>query len=462
MRKFLYIALITFAFSACKGINPEKPKSSQQAAPLPEAKSSIYFPLEIPLSSIEQKLNQEFKDLLFAEKQIPVGSGLTTDVEVTKTGNAKLSPYMDKKLMFQLPMHLKGKLNVEKKLFGQTISTAIPFDEMLAPEISFRPEIGEDYSIQFADVQIEGWGRPLQYELLGYKLDLDPLLRKHLQKLLESQLVANNFQGVNFRGVLQSAWQNFSEPLPFSQNGHQAFVTTRPHTLFLTEEISGQNLKLHVGLEGDVATTVGQKPAVKSNQLPKLAKNNLSKKGADITLPISIGYAQIDHYLNTELVGELFQIEKGTVLIPKKFTTQDFGDRALVKMNFTAKRTGKKDLSGDLYLVGKPAYDSEREAIYFEEIEFDLNTKNLLANSANWLKQNKITTEIEKRAFFPIGEYLEEAKTEIRKHSDIQTDFASISIKNPKLDVLGIYTTPEDVRLYLHSTGDVDVRIKQL
>ncbi|WP_185974278.1 DUF4403 family protein [Litoribacter populi] len=462
MRQLLYIALIAFTFSACKKINPEKPKSSQQAAPLPEARSSIYFPLEIPLSSIEQKLNQEFQDLLFSEKQIPVGNGLTTDLEVTKTGNASLSPYLEKKLMFQLPVHLKGKLNVEKKIFGQTISTAIPFDEILAPEISFRPEIGKDYNIKFADVQIEGWGRPLQYELLGYKLDLDPLLRKHLQKLLENQLMANNFQGVNFKGLLESAWQNFSEPLPFSQNGHQGFVTTRPQTLHLTEEIRGQNLLLHIGLEGDVATTVGQKPAFKTAHLPQLVKNDMSKNGADITLPISIGYSQIDQYLNSELVGEQFQIEKGTVLIPKKFTTQDFGDRALVKMNFTAKRTGKKDLSGDLYLVGKPAYDADREAIYFEEIEFDLNTKNLLANSANWLKQNKITAEIEKRAFFPIGEYLEEAKTEIRKHSDIQTDFASISIKNPKLDVLGIYTTPEDVRLYLHSTGDVDVRLKQL
>jgi hypothetical protein len=461
MRNPLYILLLLLVFS-CKGINPEKPKSAGEPTPLPSAKSSIYFPLEIPLDFIEEKLNDEFQHLLFADQGIPVGSGLTTDLQLFKTGDVSISSIGNNKLQFRLPVQLKGKLNVEKKLFGQKISTSIPYDEVLAPEISFRPVIGEDYEVGFADIQIEGWGRPMSYDLLGYTLDLDPLMRKHMQKLLETQLSAQNLKGIGFKSLLEATWANFSEPLPFSQNGHKGYISTRPQILKLSEEISGRTLKLHIGLEGEVTTTMGQKPEHKAAQLPRLVKNDNSHNQADITLPLSISYGEIDRYLNQELVGQQFQLDKGTVLLPKRFSTQGFGDRALVKMTFTAKRKGKKDLDGDMYLVGKPAYDSEKEAIYFEEIEFDLNTKNVLANSANWLKQNKITSEIEKRAYFPIGEYLTEAREEINRHSEIQTSFASISIKNPKLDVLGIFATQEDVRLYLNSTGWVDVQLNRL
>jgi len=460
----LLIALVFISFiTSCKKINPDKPRFSGDPIELPSATSSINFPLEISFASLEQNLNREFQGLLFEEKDLQVGSGLNTDLQVTKMGNARISGKGNNALKLQIPLRLKGNLKVEKKLFGQSISTAIPYDEVLNPEISFTPVIGENYDLSFENITIDSWGRSMRYEFLGYAIDFDPLIRKHLQSMLNSQLNHSNFKGLSFRNFMEDAWKNFSEPVRFEQNGIDGYVFTRPHTVKVGN-ISTTNNKLSVnlGLEGEVFSEVGKKPVARPVSLPKITHNDNSNNQINITLPLRVGYEALDKYLNSEMVGESFPIDKNTKLIPRKFSSQSFGDRALVKMNFTAKRVGKKDINGDIYLVGKPAYDPQRQAIYFEDIDFDLNTKNVLASSAGWLKQGQILSQIEKRAIYPIGNYLKEAKAEIQKHNQIQTDFASISINNPRLDVLGIYATQDDIRLYLNSTGRVDVLVNNL
>jgi len=463
MRNILIALVFISFFTSCKKINPDKPRFSGDPVELPSATSSINFPLEISFAQLERNLNKEFQGLLFEETGLPVGSGLNTDLQVTKMGDARLSGKGNNALKLQIPLRLKGSLKVEKKLLGQLISTAIPYDEVLNPEISFTPVIGENYDLSFNDITIDSWGRSMRYEFLGYAIDFDPLIRKHLQSMLNEQLNNTNFKGLSFRSFMEDAWKNFSEPVRFEQNGLDGYVFTRPHTVKVGNITTTNNrLSVNLGLEGEVFSEVGRKPAAKPVSLPKITPNQNNINQINITLPLRVGYEALDKYLNAEMVGEPIRIDKGTQLIPRKFASQSFGDRALVKMNFTAKRSGKKDINGDIYLVGKPAYDPQRQAIYFEDIDFDLNSKNVLANYGSWLKQGQILSQIEKRAYYPIGQYLEEAKAEIQKHNQIQTDFASILIKNPKLEVLGIYATQQDIRLYLNSTGRVDVLVNNL
>src|SRR5690606_23873593 len=145
-----------------------------------------------------------------------------------------------------------------------------------------------------------------------------------------------------------------------------------------------------IGIEGEVVSHVGRRPQTKPSPLPGLFYNEDTSNRLDITLPIAISYSALDDYLNQELSGKAFKVDNQTTIFPKAISTQSFGDRALVQMEFNLERSGKKDLSGELYLVGKPSFDPDKEAIVFDEIEFDLNTKNILANSASWLKQAQL------------------------------------------------------------------------
>ncbi|MBD8489597.1 DUF4403 family protein [Echinicola sp. CAU 1574] len=461
MKTNLFVLSLLLLIFSCKGINPEKPKYDGEPTVLPDAISKVNIPLEIPLDYIEKNLNSELAQMLYAEKGLNIGNGLLADLEVNRTGDISLIAAGQNKLEIELPLKLQGKINIEKKIFGQRISTAVPFDEGIIPRVSFIPEIGRNWDIGISNVNIESWGRSLKYNLLGYEVDLGPMLKEHVEKMLDEQLTGNNLSRISFKDMMQKTWEAYGRPVKFEQDGFDAYVYTVPHKIKVKERFTtDQKLQLIIGIEGEVFTQIGSEPDITLSNLPNLYYNDDSRNFIDITLPLSIPYKDLDKYLNEMLANQTFKMDNKTDLTPKSFQTQSFGEKALVKVDFLVTRNGKKNIAGNVYLVGKPTYDPLREAIVFEEIDFDLNTKNILASSASWMKQGAVLEEIKKYASYPIGDMIREARLELQQQGYIETDYASFRVKRPALDVEGIYTTEEDIRLYLRSTGEVDVKLK--
>lgn len=463
MRFSYLLGLFLLLFVSCKSINPEKPKYKGAPVLLPIATSSVNIPIEIPLSYIEANLNKDWSNKLFSGKGMPLGSGIFTDIDVTRTGKITLLGIANNSLKVKIPMKLKGDLKIEKKVFGQMLSTSIPFDELLQPEISFKPEIGRNWDLALNNVKIENWGKSMKYNLMGFEIDLDPIIREQLQAVLSQQLKASNLAGLNFRSLAQTAWNTYGKPYPVEQEGVMTYFFTNPSKLKISEEVtSDQKLKLYLGMEGEVFSQVGSEPKFTPSALPNIYFNDKTENKIDIILPLTIRYKDLDQYLNESLSGQSLKMDNSTQLIPSNLSTQSFGDRILLKMDFRALRKGKKEIKGELYFVAKPIFNPETESIQLEQVDFDVNTKNLLARSGSWMKQGQVIAQITKMAVYPIGDYLRDARKEMQKQGYFETDFATFRIKNPNLEVEGLYNTEEDIRLYLRSTGQMDVRLKEL
>jgi hypothetical protein len=461
MQNFTRFVILIILFSACKSINPNKPSYSGDPIILPRATSEINIPVEIPLSQIEQLLNNSLSSRLFAERGLDLGGGFFTDIDVNKTGSARLVSKSSEKVSLILPMSMAGNLKFEKRIFGQNLNTAIPFDENLMPEISFIPKIGADWNFSLQNIQIENYGRSMKYNLLGFEIDLDPMIRKQLQKMLNEQLGNSGLTQFDFRSIAEEAWTTFAKPLAIAQDGVAAYIYTQPSRLKVTEEVTNdQKLKLYLGIEGEVFSQVGQAPQIQSKPLPRLQANDNKENMLDIMIPLAISYDKLDEYLNESLSGQRFRTDKNTVLEVSNLSSQSFGDRILLKMDFLAIRRNRRQIDGEMYLVGKPKFDPETEAIRFEEIEFDIHTKNLLARSATWMKQGQVLNQIKKMAYYPIREYLDAARFELQRQGNIQTDLADFRLIQPSLDVEGIYSTESDIRIYIRSRGKMDVRLR--
>ncbi len=463
MRIYRLFVLVLAVLASCKSINPDKPKYSGDPVPLPAATSQINIPIEIPISFLEENLNKDWSSKLFAEKDMPLGDGLFTDIDVIRTGKISLVGQENNTLKIRIPMNLKGDLKIEKKIFGQNLSTTMPFDENLQPEVSFIPEIGENWDLSLKNVQIESWGKSMKYNLLGFEIDLDPIVRKQVQKVLANQLTASNLSNLDFKSLAEKAWEAFAETRTIDQNGVTAYFYSVPTKIKLREQVTqDQKLKFFLGIEGELYSQVGNAPNRKAAPLPDISDNEDSTNRLDIVLPLAIRYEDLDGYLNNSLSGESIRMDSKNTLIPSNFKTRNFGDRTLLQMDFRALRQGKKEIAGQLYLVGKAVYDEETETIRFDDIDFDVNTKNILTRSAIRSKQGQILTQIRKYAAYPIGEYLEDARREMQQQGYFETDFATFRVKNPGLSVEGIYNTEADIRLYLKSSGQMEVNLKPL
>lgn len=460
---FLFLSIVALIFvSGCRRIQVDGPTGSMPASPLPKANSQIHLGIEIPVSYLEKTLNNNLDNLLYAEDALPIGDGLFADLTINKNGMLKLESGNEGNLLVSMPVFLAGKLKLEKKIFGQMISTALPFREPLSPKISFKPSLKPDWSFEIEDLEIESWGRPMQFDLLGYNIDFEPMVKKRLLKIMEDQLKNGVLAEMNFKSLAQTTWNAYSKPIHLNYGMGDNYLYTIPQTLKINEYFTAdQHLMINIGLEGEVERRAEGPVDSTFSKLPELLLEEVKGNFLDITLPLSINYEQIDEYLNKELVEIPIKIDSKTTLIPHAFSTGHYGDKALVEMKFTAKRVNKKDIEGEIYLVGNPVYDPEAQAIVFTGVDFDINTESFYANTARWLKKRKIRNAIQRKAIFPIGNYLEDAKAEVHQMGVWQTSFAAMGLENTELSVDGIYPTEKDITIFLKTKGDIQVTWQQ-
>ena len=461
-KKLIPICILIFVFSACKSIKPERPPASSDRE-LPQAISKANVPIEIPLSYIESNLNKDWNSKLFAEKGLPIGSGLTTDIDVTRTGKIALTGLENNTVRVKIPLNLRGDLKIEKKVFGQVLSTNFPFNENISPEISFIPEISSNWDLGIKNLQIENWGRSMKYNLLGFEIDLDKVVKSQLQTVLDNQLSAANLSQFDFKNIAQETWDVFSEPYTIEQDGLEVHFFSVPNKLKVRDEITlDQKLILYLGMEGEVVSKIGSKPIVPKSPLPDIDFNENKENKLELILPLILSYEDLDGYLNNEMSGKTIRLDSKTDMMPTNLKTQKYGDKTLLSMDFTGIRKGKREIKGKMYFAGKPVFDTETESLRFDEPEFDVKSDNGMANIGIRLKKRKIINQIKKMGAYPVGDFLRAARREMEQQGFFETDFATFQVKNPTLDLEGIYNTDEDVRIYLKVIGQMEVKLKEI
>jgi hypothetical protein len=65
---------------------------------------------------------------------------------------------------------------------------------------------------------------------------------------------------------------------------------------------------------------------------------------------------------------------------------------------------------GWIYLTGTPTYNSQDSTIRVPDLDFDLNTKNILADVANWLLHPQFVSALRAKIGLPIGNRLTQVK----------------------------------------------------
>lgn len=459
--KLLFIFTILL-HTSCKSIKPDRPPAATMLE-LPSSRSTVNIPIVIPLSYLEDNLNKDWSSKLFADKGLPLGGGLSADLDVTRTGKISLRGSENNTINVKVPMNIIGDLKIEKKVFGQNLSTNFPFNENLSPEISFIPTIGENWDMNIQNLQINSWGRSMKYNLLGFEIDLDPLVRNQLQKVLDNQLKTANLSQLDFKHMAQETWDAFSDPYTVEQNGITAHFYSVPDKIMVKEEITlDQELILYLGLEGEMFSQLGSKPNIVKKDLPNISVNESKENQIDLVLPLTISYNDLDEYLNTTFSGQQIRTNNTTLVFPSNLKTQKYGDKTLLSMDFKAVRDGKKDVDGKMYFAGKPVFDKKSEALIFEEPQFDVKTGDFFSDLGIRFRKGKIKRQIKKIAVLPIGELLNNAQNEMAEQGYFETDFANFKVLNPTLDVEGIYGTEEDIRVFIRSQGKMDVQLKDL
>jgi hypothetical protein len=94
------------------------------------------------------------------------------------------------------------------------------------------------------------------------------------------------------------------------------------------------------------------------------------------------------------------------------------GDWIVVSFQFTASRGGwiGERAKGKLYALGRPTYDLNSQTISVSQLDYDVNTKNVVLNVAKWLLKPEILQAASKAATVKVAPLLADAKTKANQY----------------------------------------------
>jgi hypothetical protein len=122
------------------------------------------------------------------------------------------------------------------------------------------------------------------------------------------------------------------------------------------------------------------------------------------------------------------------------------------------------NVNGSIYLTGVPKYNESSKEIYFDQMDYALETKNKLLQTANWLAQGIILKKIEANCRYSIRQNLEEGKKNIegylKNYSPLSGVYINGNVGNIQLKKIQLRN--QAILAYLKIDGEIKITINGL
>jgi len=248
-------------------------------------------------------------------------------------------------------------------------------------------------------------------------------------------------QSLDLKTTARQAWIEMQKPMLLSEE-YGLWLRISPKSVSAVPITGGNGIIKHTtSIQGVAECFTGKQPPSRINPfLPDLTiVNNLS----DDFLANVVSYMRYE-YLDS--ITRLSLINTSYTFGKKKITITGvsvYGNES--KMIIATDVTGS--INGKLYFAGMPMYRATDSSIILKDLQFSIQTKNVLLKSASWLANSGIEKKIGKNMSYPIGAELRETydmmaeslkKYEIGEGFFMTGSLNSIEVEQPVLAPAGI------------------------
>lgn len=292
------------------------------------------------------------------------------------------------------------------------------------------------------------WGQDVTTSVLnGLKTELDA----------SKKAMEDSFGRYNLKPYLQRAWNLMSATYQIPGIG---FFNLHPKKLRM-DQLNARNNLLNINIGISAAPVVSfSKPAETVSVIPNLSSASAGN-GFNIHLEALLEYDSLSKVMNGFAAGKTFDVADGlfkkTVVIKEAKVLAGDSGSLQVQVDFTG------SFNGSLRLNGHPVYNAEKKRIEIENLEYDLQSKNLLLKTAKWLFNKKILAELNKYASFELSDYYLQATATLNDW--LNREWAkgirgAGAVSDLKLTAL--HALPEHLLIRSNCTGKLEVLITEM
>jgi hypothetical protein len=459
MFKFFSALLVLLTFVQCRRIDPAIPEQKVAFIPtLIQEQSTVYVPIKINLLPY-------LKD---TEKSLPKSftgkedncSGVSYSYEFNR--NPIQFDCKGKELYYEVDGKYSLKLNYCPEctyLFKEKGSCIVPRiyvscgigEEMRRVTVGYATQFKITPDFRFKTTTVLRKFETIDpCEISVFNYDATKKLREELTVELKEleKVIDKEIASIDIRSEMEEVWKVMSAQTSLGRYG---YLSISPKAISLSDIRFRNNtafLDLNLTIQPIITTFPSENPTVK---LPKLSDHQIAK-GFDINLDIVASYDSLSAILSENLAGKSVEIKNNEVIFGKMTVEGALNDQLILKVAFSGKR------QGELYFIGTPKFDAEKQEISFPDLVFDLRTKNVLLKSAKWLFNSKITDMLRLNAHYDLKPQLDEMKKIVQKEMNREIEKGvTLSGRVESISLLGIYPGFSSLTIRVNSEGELSL-----
>ena len=450
---FSIISLGIFSCGSSKKIEALKPEPSNNAPIVYSNKTSlIAMPMEVNLKEVEYHLNKNVKGLIYADTIL---NDDKTEMKIWKTSDIKLVE-QNGEIVSVIPLKIWAKIKYGTEFMGLNDTREINLNGTIT--LSSKANFANWKLNTTSKIEDFEWNESPSIVVAGKNVPITYIINPTLS-IFKGKIAKMIDEAINkscdFKTQVMQVLETLSTPFMANET-YETWFKLVPNEMYSTNAVlSNSKITMNLGLKCQMQTLIGQKP----------------KSGFDKTKIVSKAVAKIPSDFNAS-VAAVSSYESASRIMTKNFAGQEFGSgkrKITVQKVALWYKDGKMiialdmlgSVNGTIYLAGIPKYKAETKEIYFEEMDYVLNTKGILTRTANWLLQGVILKKIKENCKYSIQPNLEEGKKSmlpyLTNYSPMKGVFVNGTLNDFEFEKVEL--TDKAIIAFITTSGKMNIKV---
>lgn len=457
----LMCSLLT-SCSTTQKIDTLKPEPDDATPLVYENKTSfINLPISVKLKDIENQTNALLNGLIYEDNDIT-----DDDIEMKIWKLAPITIQNEnassgERIKTILPLKATVKYRIGTKTLGVALYNTQEFN--LNGVITLSSDVALNNWKLITKTQLKSleWNESPTMVVFGKNVPVTYLMNPAVQifkSKLEKSIDAAIEKSMDFKPNVLAALEKVCTPFQMNE-AYESWLRIVPVEIYSTAaKLKNDSFLLQMGMKCTMETLIGQKPESKFDA-NKIVLKPVIKIPNQITANIVAvsTYQDASKIIRKNFSGQEF--ESGS----KKVKVQDVSIwHKDGKMVIALEMTGS--VNGKIYLAGYPQYDSKTREIYFDHLDYVLDTKNKLMRTANWLAQGIILRKIQESCRYSIQANLDEGKetmmTYLKNYSPIPGVYVNGKMDDIEFDTVQL--TKNAIIAFIKVNGQINIAVDGL
>jgi Domain of unknown function (DUF4403) len=229
--------------------------------------------------------------------------------------------------------------------------------------------------------------------------------------------------------------------------------------LYTTDsKIVKETITFEMGLKCTLETLIGAKPVSKFD------------RNAIVLKPVT----KMPDKISANIVA-VSTYEEATKIMNKNFAGKEFvsGNKKVTVKNVQIwHKQGKMIIALDLlgsvngmvYLSGFPQYNDQKKEIYFDQMDYAIETKSTMLRTANWLASGLILRKIQETCRYSIKQNLDDGKQNMLNYMKNYSPMPGVFVNGTvdSIEFQKIQLTNKAIIAFIKMNGDVNVTVDGL